>query len=216
MFKIVVPLEGRKAVQVDRDVPTFIGMKIGDQFDGSIIGLNGYKLQITGGSDRDGFPMRRDLPGTARKKVLLVGGIGCKPKGSGVRTTKTIRGNRIAEDIVQVNVKVVEKGPEPVEKLLGLEKPAEGEAPAGSKKPETPAEPKKTEPPAKDKEPGQNEESKAEKKPTEKNEPKKEEPAEEKPAKKSGEKTEEKEPNTEETKPEKKDTEKTEPEKKKD
>ncbi|UCG95923.1 MAG: 30S ribosomal protein S6e [archaeon] len=127
MFKIVIPLEKGKAVQVEKDVPTLAGMKIGDKFDGSIIGLTGYTLQITGGSDKEGFPMRRDLPGTARKRALLTGGVGCKPKGNGTRVIKTIRGNRVGEDIVQVNLKVAEKGKEPVEKLLGLEKkPEEG------------------------------------------------------------------------------------------
>ncbi len=141
MFKIVISIpEEKRAVQIEKDVPTFIGMKIGDRFDGSMIGLVGYTLEITGGSDKDGFPMRRDLPGTARKKVLLTRGVGCRVKGKGVRVKKTIRGNRIAEDISQVNVKIVEKKPgaKSVYELLGLEKPEEkaGEAKEGETKPE--------------------------------------------------------------------------------
>ena len=144
MFKIVISIpEEKRAVQIEKDVPTFIGMKIGDRFDGSMIGLVGYTLEITGGSDKDGFPMRRDLPGTARKKVLLTRGVGCRVKGKGVRVKKTIRGNRIAEDISQVNVKIVEKKPgaKSVYELLGLEKPEEkektGEGKAEEKKEES-------------------------------------------------------------------------------
>ena len=127
MFKIVVSIpEEKRAVQVEKDVPTFIGMRIGEKFDGSMIGLNGYTLEITGGSDKEGFPMRKDLPGTARKKALLTSGVGFRGKKKmkkGMRVMKTIRGNRIAEDIVQVNVKVVEKksGAKSVEELFGLE-----------------------------------------------------------------------------------------------
>ena len=46
----------------------FLGKKIGDSVDGMFVGdgdqtLSGYKLQITGGSDVTGRPMRPDLDG---------------------------------------------------------------------------------------------------------------------------------------------------------
>src|SRR5437867_994511 len=53
-----------------------IGKKIGEDLDGLYVGLPGYKLQITGGSDKDGFPMRSDLPGPRRKRLLVSGGLG--------------------------------------------------------------------------------------------------------------------------------------------
>lgn len=120
MFKIVIPLEGGRSAQVDKDVPTLVGMKIGDKFDGSIIGLPGYTLQIAGGSDKEGFPMRSDLPGTARTKALLVRGVGRKCEGKGKRKGKTVRGNRIGEDIVQINLKVLQKGAKPVQEMLNI------------------------------------------------------------------------------------------------
>lgn len=124
VFKIVISTPDGKSYQIEKDVPTFIGMKIGQTFDGSIIGLSGYTLKITGGSDKDGFPMRKDLQGTQRKKILISGGVGYKTAGNGIRRRKNIRGNRIAEDIVQINVKVEEKKKEAkeVEELLGLKK----------------------------------------------------------------------------------------------
>ncbi|MCD6477378.1 MAG: 30S ribosomal protein S6e [Candidatus Aenigmarchaeota archaeon] len=124
MFKIVISNKDGKAYQIERDVPTFIGMRIGQNFDGSLIGMNGYILQVTGGSDKEGFPMRRDLDGMIRKKALLTSGPGYRPKGRGVRERKMIRGNRIGEDIVQVNVRVVEKksGAKSIEEILGIKK----------------------------------------------------------------------------------------------
>ena len=203
MFKIVIPVPGEKrAVQVEKDVPSFIGMKIGEKFDGSMIGLNGDVLQVTGGSDKDGFPMRRDLPGTARKRALLVGGVGCKPKGKGIRKIKTIRGNRIGEDISQINVKIVEKGKEGVEKLLGLEKKEEKKEGEAKKEEEAKPEPKKEAETPK--------ETKTEEKPEEKpKETTKEDSPKEEKKEKSKEKPnkEKKEPDTaenKETKPEKK------------
>ncbi len=85
----------------------FIGMKIGDVIDGSVVGMPGYKLQITGGTDRDGFPMRPDVHGGVRVRVLLSGGPGFRPRERGERRRKTVRGNVITDDIIQVNTKVI-------------------------------------------------------------------------------------------------------------
>ncbi len=79
-----------------------IGLRIKDEIDASIIGLKG-KLVITGGSDNSGFPMRPDIPGGAKKRVLLSQPPGFRPKRKGERRRKTVRGNMITEDIVQVN-----------------------------------------------------------------------------------------------------------------
>ena len=40
-----------------------VGKRLKEEVDGIFVDLPGYKLQITGGSDKDGFPMRSDLPG---------------------------------------------------------------------------------------------------------------------------------------------------------
>lgn len=91
----------------DERTQTIIGLKIGDYIDGSIIGLKGVKLVITGGSDISGFPMRPDISGPVKKKVLLSGPPGFHPEEDGERRRKTVRGNTIAPDIVQINTKIV-------------------------------------------------------------------------------------------------------------
>lgn len=96
-----------------------LGKKIGDKMDGIFVEMPGYKLEITGGSDKDGFPMRADLPGPRRKRLLVSRGLGFKPHMDGERRRKTMRGNQISPDIVQINMKVVTKGPRSVEELLG-------------------------------------------------------------------------------------------------
>jgi len=137
-FKVVVNEPStKKSYQVEKEVPSFIGMKIGDKFDGSIMGMNGFTLQVTGGSDSSGFPMRRDLPGTIRKKALLTKGVGFRGKKSkkvhgkkkylkvkGMRKRKYIRGNTISDLISQVNCKVIE-GQGDIELMLGIKKPEE-------------------------------------------------------------------------------------------
>lgn len=105
----IVELEGSRAAPL-------IGRKIGEEIDGSIVGLAGKKLQITGGSDKDGFPMRADVHGGVRARVILTQGTGFKPTKKGERRRKTVRGNIITEEIVQINMKIVGKKPEKTEK----------------------------------------------------------------------------------------------------
>ncbi|KUO43029.1 MAG: 30S ribosomal protein S6 [Hadesarchaea archaeon YNP_N21] len=95
-----------------------IGLQIGGKFDGGIIGLPGYELEITGGTDKDGFPMRPDVDGPRRVKVLLSGGKGFKPKDKGERRRKYVRGKVISDAIVQINAKIVKCGTRPLEELL--------------------------------------------------------------------------------------------------
>lgn len=98
----VVELEGVKAVPL-------IGRRIGEIVDGSIAGLSGHKLLITGGTDKDGFPLRPDVHGGVKVKVVLSGGVGFHPKVEGERRRKTVRGNVITEDTVQINMKILEE-----------------------------------------------------------------------------------------------------------
>ena len=94
----------------DKDAKIVNGLKIGDEFSGGVLGLKGYKLKITGGSDKNGFPMKPDVDGTRRFKSLVSEGVGFKPTSKGLRRRKTVRGNTIADDISQINVKVSERG----------------------------------------------------------------------------------------------------------
>ena len=93
-------IEGPRAQQ-------FVGMKMGDTLNGTVLGLPDIKLRITGGSDKDGFPMRRDVHGGVRKRILLSNGIGFKTSVKGQRRMKMVHGNVITDDIVQVNIKTV-------------------------------------------------------------------------------------------------------------
>ena len=60
-----------------------LGKRIGDVVDGIFVGegdktLSGYKLEITGGSDKTGTPLRRDLDGGSRQSILVTQSTGYK------------------------------------------------------------------------------------------------------------------------------------------
>jgi len=181
-FKVVIGQKDGKCAQREvkgNDAKAFIGKKIGDVIKGDDIGLAGYEFQVTGGSDNAGFPMRKDVHGIGRKKVLAVSGVGIKKKRHGQKQRKTVCGDTIHPGIIQVNLKVLKQGKE---KLAAAPAKKEGD---DAKKEEAPAEK-----PAEKKEEKPAEAPKEEKKEA----PKEEKPKEEKPA----------EPPKEEPKPEEK------------
>ena len=95
-----------------------IGKNIGEEIEGETIGVPGYRIAITGGSDRTGIPARRDLPGFSRRRLLLSEGTGFKPTYGGQRRRKSVRGNEITPDFVQLNMKVVEYGEKDLKSIL--------------------------------------------------------------------------------------------------
>jgi len=104
---------------------SLIGKKIGDEFDGIFVGLPGYKLVVRGGSDKDGFPMRRDLPGPRRRAVLVSKSTGFNPGVKGIRRRRNFRGNTISPEIIQINLRISAHGSKPLEDAF-KSKPAEG------------------------------------------------------------------------------------------
>jgi small subunit ribosomal protein S6e len=130
-FKVVVnDTKNGKSYQIPvsgHHANSLIGKKIGDEVDGIFISLPGYKMEITGGTDKDGFPMRKDLPGMVRKKLLLSKSVGFRPKEKGLRKKKSVRGNTINQDVVQINMKVTKYSAKPIDQIVGVEKKDEAE-----------------------------------------------------------------------------------------
>jgi len=105
----------------DQDANRFIGREIGESVDGSAVGLGGYTLELTGGSDNAGRPMRGDVRGANLKAILVEGGTGYNPTRDGERKRVTVRGREISDDTRQINAKIGDRGNQPVDELLGDE-----------------------------------------------------------------------------------------------
>lgn len=116
-IKVVIGTKEGKCLQKElqeTESKALLGKKIGDTIQGDNIGFTGYEFTLTGGSDYCGFPMRRDVEGFARKKILAIQGVGIKKKAPGVRQKKTVCGNTVHPKISQVNLKVTKEGKEPL------------------------------------------------------------------------------------------------------
>jgi small subunit ribosomal protein S6e len=100
-----------KLIEIDEKKFRFEGMKIGDIIKGGLIGFPNYEFEITGGSDSSGFPMRKDVHGPVKKRILLSKeGIGHHPLRKGEKKRKTVRGNEVTHDMTLVNLKVIKYG----------------------------------------------------------------------------------------------------------
>ncbi len=110
-----------KTAQVDVEKERealLIGRKIYEVIDGSAVGLEGYKLKITGLSDSMGTPSRREIEGTRKARPLLGSAPGIRGAKSGFRRKKLVRGNTISADTSQVNTVIVEYGSKPISELF--------------------------------------------------------------------------------------------------
>jgi len=87
--------------RISQEVPAD---SIGDEF-------KGYIFRITGGNDKQGFPMKQGVLLPYRVRLLLGDGHSCyRERRTGERKRKSIRGCIIASDIAVVSVIIVKQG----------------------------------------------------------------------------------------------------------
>jgi len=126
--KLVFGLKGGQSAQkeiADDAFKALLGKKIHDKVKGDAIGYPGYEFEISGGSDYCGFPMRWDVPGFQRKRILAIEGVGLKKEANGIKQRKTVCGNTIHPKITQVNLKVLKEGATPLIEKKEEAKPEE-------------------------------------------------------------------------------------------
>ncbi|MCW4036491.1 MAG: 30S ribosomal protein S6e [Candidatus Bathyarchaeota archaeon] len=93
----------------DERMAPLLGRRIGEVMDGTIANLPGHRIQLTGGTDKDGIPMRPDVHGSVKANIILSGGVGYKPKRKGERKRVVVRGNIVSPETIFLNFKIVEK-----------------------------------------------------------------------------------------------------------
>ena len=142
----MLQIQNKKSKTQERQ---FYGKRIGEIVSLSDVGLAGYEGLITGGSDKQGFPMLKSVQGTARKRILMTKGTGLrKAKVKGVRIKKSVRGGKVSEEIQQLNIKITKEGSKKIDTLFGAAEKSEEkkeEAPKEEKKEEKKEGPKKEE-----------------------------------------------------------------------
>jgi len=142
-FKFEIGFKNRTA-HLEGDSEELIGKKIGEKINGNEISqnLSGYEFEITGASDKAGFPSKKDVEGTGLKRVMLTKGFALrklklkkktatrKKIHKGMKKRRTVRGNTISTDMVQINLKVLKEGDKKFEELFPVKVKVEAVAPA--------------------------------------------------------------------------------------
>jgi small subunit ribosomal protein S6e len=100
--------------RMGQEVP---GDSIGDEF-------KGYIFKITGGNDKQGFPMKQGVLLPTRVKLLLSKGHSCyRPRRTGERKRKSVRGCIVGADLAVLSLVVVKQGDNEIAGLTDVSHP---------------------------------------------------------------------------------------------
>merc|ERR1711865_1151435 len=81
-------------------------------------------MGISGGNDKQGFPMKQGILCNHRVRILFKKGMSCfRERRKGCRKRKSVRGCIVGPDIAIMNLVVVKKGPEEIPGLTDDNKP---------------------------------------------------------------------------------------------
>ena len=84
---------------------------LGEQF-------KGYIVRITGGNDKQGFPMMQGVLKNKRVMILMKDGMPCyRERRNGMRKRKSVRGCIVNHDLAIMNLAIVKKGEKDIEGL---------------------------------------------------------------------------------------------------
>jgi small subunit ribosomal protein S6e len=115
-LNIANPATGaQKLLEVDeeRRYRVFFDKKIAQEVPGDSLGdeWKGYVFRITGGNDKQGFPMKQGVLLPNRVRLLLSDGHSCyRTRRAGERRRKSVRGCIVASDIAVLSLVIVKQG----------------------------------------------------------------------------------------------------------
>jgi len=122
-INIACPSTGmQKVIEIDDEkrLQNLYDRRMAQEIDGSILGeeFDGYIFRISGGNDKQGFPMRQGVLTNTRVRLLCKKGAKAyRPRRVGERKRKSVRGCIVGQDIAVLNFVVTQVGPNLVEGL---------------------------------------------------------------------------------------------------
>jgi ribosomal protein S6E (S10) len=87
--------------------------RISQEVEGEALGeeFAGYVFKISGGNDKQGFPMKQGVMCNNRVRLLLTKGLSCyRPRRKGERKRKSVRGCIVGSDLAVLNLVITKKG----------------------------------------------------------------------------------------------------------
>lgn len=84
----------------------------------------GYVLKITGGNDKEGFPMKQGVLLAGRTRILMSDGHSCfRARRTGERKRKSVRGCIVGADLSVLALAIVKTGEQPIPGLTDVTVP---------------------------------------------------------------------------------------------
>ncbi|KIJ32158.1 hypothetical protein M422DRAFT_214003 [Sphaerobolus stellatus SS14] len=100
-------------IEDERRIRIFYDKKMSQEVPADSIGdeFKGYIFRITGGNDKQGFPMKQGVLLPYRVSLLLSAGHSCyRPRRTGERKRKSVRGCIVGPDIAVLSLVIVKQG----------------------------------------------------------------------------------------------------------
>ncbi|KAI9770719.1 MAG: 40S ribosomal protein S6 [Geoglossum simile] len=100
-------------IEEERKLRIFMERRMGQEVPGDTVGdeFKGYVFRITGGNDKQGFPMKQGVMHPTRVRLLLSDGHSCyRPRRTGERKRKSVRGCIVGMDLAVLSLAIVKQG----------------------------------------------------------------------------------------------------------
>ncbi|KAG9509605.1 40S ribosomal protein S6 [Fragariocoptes setiger] len=100
-------------IEDERKLRPFFDKRMGAEVEGDCIGeeWKGYTFKITGGNDKQGFPMKQGVLTNGRVRLLLSAGHSCyRPRRTGERKRKSVRGCIVDSNLSVLSLIILKKG----------------------------------------------------------------------------------------------------------
>lgn len=128
-LNISYPANGtQKLVEIEdeRRLRVFMDRRMGQEVSGDSVGpeFAGYVFKITGGNDKQGFPMKQGIMHPTRVRLLLSEGHSCyRPRRTGERKRKSVRGCIVGMDLSVLALAIVKQGESELPGVTDTENP---------------------------------------------------------------------------------------------
>jgi small subunit ribosomal protein S6e len=122
------PTGSQKLFEIDdeKKVRCFYEKRMGQEVEADSLGdeWKGYVLRITGGNDKQGFPMKQGVLTNQRVRLLLSKGHSCyRPRRTGERKRKSVRGCIVDANLSVLSLAIVKPGEQPIPGLTDVNIP---------------------------------------------------------------------------------------------
>jgi len=107
-------------IEDDKKLRSFMDKRISQEVDASCLGdeWKGYVVRVSGGNDKQGFPMKQGILTNNRVRLLMSRGMSCyRERRSGERRRKSVKGCIVDGNLSVLSLVIVKKGEKEIEGL---------------------------------------------------------------------------------------------------